>query len=524
MNKIEVIKGYKPISQFLMLTMSTISIVYILWWLDYRNAGNIYLYTLLVIGEIYHVFQVLGYLFTVYSAKKYIPDLTEVDYPVDIFITVCGEPVEIVEKTLEAALALNYKNFHVYILNDGYVANKHNWKEIDALAQEYGAIPITRITPGGFKAGNINNALKQTQSPFIVIFDADHVPHPDFLKRTMGHFVDKNLALLQTPQFYENQDDSELTKTSWEQQELFFGPICIGKSALNSAFWCGTNAIVRREALEEIGGVPENNIAEDFLASMLMHEKGWKSVYVPEILSRGLAPLNLKDYITQQFRWARGSLEMIFVYNPVFRKGLSFMQKFQYLWSASYYLGGLIILIDALIPVVSLIFDILPVNANTTDFLVYFFPFITTTLYILITSSRGQITYKAVQLSAASFYVYLLATFSTIFKAKVSFKVTPKSSEIGNYLVYAIPHMLYLAVGSFAISLGIYRHGFTPSVLNNISWTIFNMVFFTAYLKLAYPWENIKLWLFGTPKVPAISDYLEYASEKSLIDKEMTNI
>lgn len=519
------LNNYHQTSRLIISLIGLTSLIYLSWWLNMNNAGNIYLYALLLVGEIFHVFQVLGFLYTLYNVKK--PKFQKIDiyYDVAIFITVCGEPAEIVEKTIEAAVNIEYPNFQVYVLNDGFVAKKDNWEEIDALALKYGAIPITRTVPGGFKAGNINNALRLTQAPFVAIFDADHIPDPNFLKRTMGYFKNRNLALLQTPQFYENQNDNTLTAGAWEQQELFFGPICVGKNASNSAFWCGTNAIVRRKALEEIGGVPENNIAEDFLASMFMHEKGWASLYIPEILARGLAPLNLRDYLTQQFRWARGSLEMIFVYNPIFRDGLTSGQKFQYLWSASYYLSGLIILIDALIPVVSLWFNVVPVKAVTFDFLVYFFPFLSSVIFLLMIGTKDKITFRAVQLSSCTFYIFLLATLSTIFRFKVSFKVTPKSREEGNYLVHTIPHILYIGIGTGAIIHGIIYKGITPSVLNNISWTIFNMVFFTAFIQVAYPWEKLFKFdkLLAKPNQQPAIEYVHdiYGSEYALQENSL---
>jgi cellulose synthase (UDP-forming) len=496
MKRINTLENYNQVPKVTINLISLFSLFYLTWWLNINNAGHPILYTLLVLGEIFHVFQVLGYAFTVYDVKR--PKFEKVVriHPVDIFVTVCGEPVEIVEKTLSAIKKLNYPNFKVYVLNDGYVAKKDNWQEIDALAIKYGATPITRTTPGGYKAGNINNALRFTDAPFIAIFDADHIPDTSFLARTMGYFKNDNLALVQTPQYYENHKDNFVTKNSWEQQELFFGPICVGKNSSNSAFWCGTNAVVRRQALEQVGGVPENNIAEDFLASMFLHSKGWETLYIPEILSKGMAPMNLRDYVVQQFRWARGSLEMIFIYNPIFRKGLTWKQKFQYIWSSSYYLSGLIVLIDAVIPLLALGFDVLPVRAETTDFLVYFFPFISSTIYLLVSSTNHQLTFNAIQMSNSSFYIFILAMLSTIFRFKVSFKVTPKTQETGNYLLYALPHILYVIAGVLAISVGVSRHGITPAIANNISWALFNIVFFSAFIKAAYPWEKLYPKLF----------------------------
>ena len=479
------------VSKMLSSSVIAVTLVYLTWWLNINHAGNIFLYSALVIGEIYHVWQAIGYAFTVTDQRKVIFRKVRKFYPVDIFITVCGEPAEVVEKTLQGVVSIDYPEYHVYVLNDGKSAGKDNWQEIDDLATRYGATPITRSLNQGAKAGNINNALKHTSSPFIVVFDADHIPERNFLSRTMGYFEDEKLALVQTPQYYANKDDNFVTKAAWEQQELFFGPICNGKNRSNATFWCGTNAVVRREALDEIGGVPTNNIAEDFLASLFIHERGWNTLYVPEVLARGLAPHNLGDYVNQQFRWARGSLEVIFRYNPLFRKGLSWVQKMQYLYSSGYYLNGIIVMIDALIPLLALGFNAVPVNANTADFSLYFFPFIFLTIYLLMISTKNTITFNAIQLSMSTFFVFFVAAISTIFGIKAKFKVTSKSKESGNYLKFALPHILYILVSIFVSARAIMVNGLTPSVITNVSWLVFNITFFAAFIKVSYPWEAL---------------------------------
>ncbi len=496
------------IGTFTLSVISIFTIGYFTWWLNLNHAGHPVLYALLFVGEVFHVWQALGYIFTVWSQKEVVsPKITKY-YPVDIFITVCGEPAEIVEKTIQGALSIDYPNFKVYILNDGKGAGKHNWREIDELALRYGVIPITRERNGGFKAGNLNNALRQTKGEFFAVFDADQIPEKNFLTKTIGFFKDPLMALVQTPQYYANKDENSLTKAAWEQQELFFGPICVGKNRYNATLWCGTNAVVRKNAIYSIGGVPEHNIAEDFLASLFLHEKGWKSIYVPEILAKGLAPHNLSDYVNQQFRWARGSLEVIFKYNPLFRKGLSWAQKIQYLYSSGYYLNGLIVIIDAVIPLAALTFNVLPVNASTSDFMIYFFPFIFSTIYLLMMSTRNQITFNAIQLSMSSFFVFFIATLSTAFGIKAAFKVTNKSKETGNFLNLVIPHALYTIAAIISIVVAVIRDGIVPSVVTNAAWAVFNITFFSAFFKVAYPWDE--LWsrvtsLFHSEKEDVVS-------------------
>lgn len=488
----EIILPAEQVPRLFIIFALGVTLFYGLWWFDFNNMESKILYGLLFIGEIYHIWQAMGYMYTVWDQKKYLNKICPPDFtpPVDIFITVCGEPVQVVEKTLAGATSIDYLNYRVHILNDGYVANKENWLEIEELAKKYKANVITRKIPGGAKAGNINHGLKQTSAPYIAFFDADHIPRKDFLIKTLGYFKDPEMGFVQTPHYYRNKNQNHLTDCAWEQQELFFGPICQGKNKHNATFWCGSSAVMKRSALEEIKGIPEGSVTEDFLASIHLHQKGYKSIYVPEILSEGLAPQDLKSYVGQQYRWARGCLDLFFRHNPFFKKNLSLAQKIHYLYSSSYYLNGLIIAINAFIPIFALLSGVSPVKENINNFMIYFFPFIFTTIYLLMKSTQFKITFNAIQMSMSSFFVFIMAAIAAIFNIKTKFKVTSKTEQIGNYLIYALPHISYILISIFAIYFGIKKHGITPSVVTNTSWAIFNIVFFFGFIRVAYPWQS----------------------------------
>ena len=119
---------------------------------------------------------------------------------------------------------------------------------------------------------------------------------------------DPQVAFVQTPQYYANTERSRIAAASWAQQALFFGAIARGKDGLDAVFCCGTNVLFRREAFESVGGFPTNSLTEDFELSIHLHEKGWSSVYVPDVLARGLGPEDTAAYVSQQQRWARGCL------------------------------------------------------------------------------------------------------------------------------------------------------------------------------------------------------------------------
>lgn len=463
----------------------TAAILYFLILSFWLPQGNAWLFALLIAGEIFHLWQAITYLYTVWDTS-YSAKVDKNFQPwVDIYITVAGEPVEVVETTARAAMAQRYPNFRVYLLNDGLVAKKDNWQQIERLAQRLGIECITREKPGGAKAGNINNALNITASPLVAIFDADQVPHKNFLSKTVGYFGDTSIGFVQTPQYYKNKGLNEITAGSWEQQEIFFGPICKGKNRLNSTFLCGTNMVIRKTALLAVGGMCEDNIAEDFLTSLFIHEQGWKSVYVPKILTEGLAPQDFLSYYKQQFRWSRGSLEVVFKYNPLFRKGLSLAQRVQYLASASYYLSGLVVLVNALMPLVFFYTGLTPLNTSTMNLAAVFLPYIFLTILVLRLSSRQSYTFRALAFSMSSFPIQIWATLSILLGRKANFSVTSKKQLKGDFWYLAAPHLAYVLLALLGIELAILRQGLTAAVLTNISWALFNISVFLPFIQAA---------------------------------------
>lgn len=453
------------------------------------TPGNPVLFGLLIAGEVFHLWQSVGYAYTVWNMnhqRRFDPAFAQ---GVDVYITVCGEPVEIIEETARAALAMDYpaQNFSVYILNDGFVANKDNWQEVEDMAKRLGIGCITRRTPGGAKAGNINNAMRQTNNPFVVVFDADHVPKPVFLRKVMGYFTDPLMGFVQTPQFYNNQHESTVAQTAWDQQALFFGPIMRGKNRLDAAFMCGTNMAIRRAAIDQAGGMCETSIAEDFLTSLFIHEKGWKSHYVHEVLAEGLAPEDFLSYYKQQFRWTRGSLEVVLRHNPLFMKGMKFGQKMQYLLSSGYYLTGLVVLIDALLPIIFFFTGLTAIKTSTMWLAIVFLPYIALTLAMLQRSSNFTYTFHALSFSISSFYLQVHAFISALLGKKVSFAVTSKTAIQGNFLKFAIPHLAYIALAIGGMVFAYLREGFSAALAANASWAIVNIVTFLPFIAAAAP-------------------------------------
>ncbi len=453
--------------------------------------GNPVLFGVLIATEVFHLVQIVGYCWTVWRRDAERPFDAAFAGSVDVFITVCGEPVDIVRATTRAALGMDYPGrVRVHLLNDGLVAGKADWRDIETLADELDVTCLTRVTPGGAKAGNINHALSRTDGEYIVVFDADHVPHRDFLVTVMGFFTDERMGFVQTPQYYANQHANRITRTAWDQQTLFFGPIMSGKSRLGSAFMCGTNMALRRTAVLEVGGMCEENIAEDFLTSLFLHERGWGSVYLPQVLAEGLAPDDFLNYYKQQFRWTRGSLEVIFKYNPLVRRGLSWSQRLQYLLSASYYLSGAVIIVSALLPVVFLLTGATPIVTSTMTLALVFVPYMWINLYVLQRTSNSCYSWSAIAFSLSAWWLQLSALYAVLSGKKTAFAVTSKAVGDGgrpNFLRLVAPQLAYVVLGAVALAVGAAREGFSPSLMANLAWLSVHVAISVPFIIAASP-------------------------------------
>ncbi len=235
----------------------------------------------------------------------------------------------------------------------------------------------------------------------------------------------------------------------------------------------------------------EDNIAEDFVTSMQVHKRGWKSFYTREVLCRGLAPEDMMAYYKQQLRWARGSMESLFINNPLFMKGLSWGQKIQYLNSSLYYFNGVVVLIDIIMPLLFLYWGLKPVMATSTSFALFFLPFMFMNLYTLSLASNGRLTFRAISFSQSSFGLQLLALKSIIFKQKMGFSVTPKQQQEGNFLHLAYPHLIYIALIIIGAVVAIRREGINPSVATNLAWGGFNTFMFLPFIAASYKWDKL---------------------------------
>lgn len=242
----------RSLIRVLVLVTLTSGTVYVGWrWLFSVNWGNWWIAVPLVLAETYSLIDAYLFGWTMWRLKQRgEPPGPPADATVDVFITTYNEPIELVQATAQAALAITHPH-RTWVLDDG------NREEMQAAAAAVGVGYLTRTDdwldrPRHAKAGNVNNAMFLTEGEFLLILDADQRPDPRILDRTLGYFIDPKVALVQTPQWFSNVSDSDPLGS---QAPLFYGPIQQGKDGWNAAFFCGSNAVIRRESLMQLGVV-----------------------------------------------------------------------------------------------------------------------------------------------------------------------------------------------------------------------------------------------------------------------------
>jgi cellulose synthase (UDP-forming) len=305
---------------------------------------------------------------------------------VDVFITTLNEPVDIVRRTLLAARAIRYPH-ETWLLDDG------ERPEMRQLAGDIGCRYAGRTEHPDAKAGNLNHALAEARGEFIAIFDADHVADPRFLDRTLGYFTDARLAFVQTPQEFFNVDSFEhmLRKRANSNGASFFHRVVQrSRDASNSTIFTGSSAVLRRRALDEIGGFTTATISEDVQTSFKLHAGGWRSLFHPEILSAGLAPLNSAAYCGQRLRWAQDSLQLLLRENVFGNPGLTAQQRIAYLVHIASNIEGWRHLFIYALPIIILITGVLPVQTDAATFLVHFVPYFLIVTLACSELSRGH--------------------------------------------------------------------------------------------------------------------------------------
>jgi cellulose synthase (UDP-forming) len=467
-------RGHRLRVRLLTALAAPLALFYFAWLLAPDRVGHPLLYAALVVAELFNLGQAAGFWWTCARERSRRPlAAAGLSAPpeVDVFVPVYDEPVDVVEPTIAAARRLRGAHVDVWLLDDGAS------DEMRALAARRGARYVRRRRREGAKAGNINHALARSHAPFVVVLDCDHVPAPDMLEATLGHLAADDVAFVQTPQYYANAGANPLAGAAWSQQALFFGAIARGKDGHDAMFCCGTNVVFRRAALEDAGGFPESSLTEDFELSVRLHERGWRSAYVPHVVARGLGPEDMASYVGQQHRWARGCLSAI---PSVLRADLPPRLRLQYLLSCSYFLTGWTILVYMSFPVIRILTGAQPLAASGADqFLMHFAPYFALALYMVALMGSGAYTFRAFALQAASFWIHVHASLAVLARRPGAFKVTPKRGTAGPQPWAVVPGLAAIAVLVAVSAYGLVRSR-DPGTLNNAAFALLHVTVLAA--------------------------------------------
>lgn len=430
--------------------------------------------------------NVLALYFRPYSAP---PAEGGFEPSVAILIPARHEPSEVLEQTVLTCRNLGYPNKKVYLLDDSSIPSYKD--EARRIAEKFGIELFSREGNRGAKAGMLNDVLGHIDAKYIAVFDADQNPMPGFLKKIVPVLeADRRLALVQTPQFYTNTEESRVAWSSNIQQAVFYEYISEGKSVKNSMFCCGTNFVMRREALESVGGFEEGSVTEDVATTLKLHGKGWKSVYFEHAYVFGMAPENLGAYFMQQNRWAMGSAQLfIKALGMFFRRpgSLAPLQWFEYFLSGSYYFIGWAYLILLSAPVMYILFGTPSYFMDPSVFMVTFVPYFV--LSILLFYSGLEMRHfspfnliKGQMLAMISIPVYMRAVVLGALNIRMPFQVTPKDGAGALPYTLLVPQLALWAVHLSALVWGIMRiyYEHNISLVINVIWVGYHFFLFSG--------------------------------------------
>jgi len=399
---------------------------------------------------------------------------------VDVFITVYGEPIETTRRTAAAAKAMHGRH-RTWILDDG------RSDEVKHLAGELGCHYVRRLSSNGAKAGNVNHALSIAKGDYFAIFDADFVPKENFLLETVPFFVSKDVAFVQTPQTYGNLT-SVISRGAGYMQTVFYRFIQPGRNHFNAAFCVGTNVVFRRRAVDDIGGMYTGSKSEDVWTSLMLHERGWRSVYIPDELAVGDAPDTIEGFTKQQQRWATGGFEILLTHNPLSpRRRLTPDQRIMYFVTATHYLAGITPLLLLLVPPLEIYFDLRPVTMDLGlgTWLLYYAGFYVMQI-VLAFFTLGSFRWECLLLATVSFPIYTRALFNVITGKDTRWHVTGGSHKMASPFTFMVPQVLmftFLLPTSFvAIWRDVNHSQLTLATL----WNITNTIILGAFIGAAF--------------------------------------
>jgi len=409
---------------------------------------------------------------------------------VDALICTYNEDETILERTIVGAMAMRYPHLRVWVLDDG----RREW--LAELCERLGCGYITRAENKHAKAGNINHALGhlerlEPRAEFITVLDADFVPMPNFLDRAVALFREPDVGLVQTPQNFINPDPVQVNlgaeRLLPDEQRFFFDVVLPARDAWGTAFCCGTSAVIRLAPLLAIGGFPTDSVTEDYLLSLRLKEIGFRTAYLLEALSYGLAPEGVAEYVSQRARWCLGMMQIIRGRSgPLSRSTkLGLIDRIALIdsflgWAAIYPLR----IACLVVPPLCLIFNLQPVHAKVGDVVSYFGAYYVWAVLFGLWISNGRtqpVLTEVWQLLAAPEIVR--AVYAGLMRPKGGkFVVTDKGGDRSKGFIHGDKMAIYvglMALTFFAIGWNFFVEGRTrPGAFGGLAfgWSWFNII------------------------------------------------
>lgn len=524
-------------------TLPTISILSMV-------AGGLLLFT-----EWMGYFQsiVTSILFWKKNKRKKIPLSSFETLPtLDVLIATYNESVDLLRRTIVAAQLMDYPDEFYEIL----VCDDSNREDVRVLCKELGVRHITRKDNKHAKAGNLNHALTVSTGEIIVTMDADMIPKENFIKETLGYFSDKKVAFVQAPQAFYNDDPFQFNLFAGDrisnEQDFFMRMLEEKKDRFNATMYIGSNALFRRDALENIGGFATGVITEDMATGMLIQAAGWETVFVNKVVAVGLAPETYKDLLKQRDRWGRGNIQVFRKWNPLKIKGLSLMQKLLYMDGVHYWFFGVYKIVFLISPILYLVFGIIVLNATFNDLLWYWVPaFLSSQIFAHLISEKKRTTMWTNVYDTALAPSMAWAMLSEVFfKGNVKFNVTRKGIQTNERQFLWRASLFHIVLGVLSI-VGIVRVLLAymvpnlvtidlDSVLINLFWVSYNLIGIVMVIMIFFERPRYRtaerfvltkeaiLSSDEQPMTVQVVDLSEYGARLSidsdLIKKKMTDI
>ena len=372
---------------------------------------------------------------------------------VDVFLPICGEGIDILRRTWYHVAHLQYHNMQVYVLDDSTEFGEvHQY-----MAESFGFTYFSRPNKGEMKkAGNLKYAYDQTDGEFIAIFDADFAPHPDFIRELLPHMQDPKVAIVQSPQYFEVTEEiarrSALEYGAANIQECFYRFIQVIRDRFGATICCGSNALYRRSALDDIGGTVQAGHSEDQRTGFALQSKGWIVRYVPIILAVGLCPDTIYPYFHQQHRWCTGNMDLM-LSKEFWMSPISWKARLSYCTGFLFYLHHLFAVLLSLQVCVWLLF--FSGNITSTGFLSV--PFFIFTLIYIVFFPISSFHIGTLYALCVCLYSYCHAVIAAFLHSSVSWVPTgAKQSNISSAFkqtTYGIGLYVLISTVLFLVSL-----------------------------------------------------------------------